>query len=228
MSDLVPVGRGGGAAALIAALLGWVLLGGVGAGAADWGFRIRWGGFPEPVWVASDLQVLVRSVQKDMENALKDLERTGRILQPPPVGESFPHWSRCQEIGRVARPDLLLVRMNLAGVKAAMGMLKGDWPQRDEDRLDEGLPAGFSSADWGQEILRDYRLRGRSKEQRLRILGRQAGMLRDLFTDVRDDIARDVVWAHNAWEKVRAHPDPMVRSPAAWRLWQAMGFPRRW
>ncbi|HOT27652.1 MAG TPA: hypothetical protein PLU72_05655 [Candidatus Ozemobacteraceae bacterium] len=197
------------------------------AAGGAWSFRLNLGGFPEPVWQESDLKLLVRRVRKDMDEALKEAEKTGRILQAPPV-PAFPGWSRCQDIAHQARPDLMVVRMNLAGLKAAVKMVRGTFDRMSEDRFEEGLPFGFSAGDWGAEILRDFRLRGCSKKRLLRILTIHQGAARDLWADLRDDINRDVVWTHHAWEKTKNHPDTATRNRAAWNLWHAMGFPARW
>ncbi|MBP7634002.1 hypothetical protein KBA41_07505 [Candidatus Ozemobacteraceae bacterium] len=193
----------------------------------SWGFRLKLGGFPEPVWQESDLKLLARRIRNDLDNALKEAEKTGRTLQPPPA-PAFPGWSRCQDIAQQARPDLMVVRMNLAGLKAAVKMVRGTFDHMSEDRLEERLPFGFSAGDWGAEILRDFRLRGCSKKRLLRILTIHQGAARDLWTDLRDGINRDVVWTHHAWEKTKNHPDAATRNRAAWNLWHAMGFPARW
>lgn len=196
-------------------------------GKTSWSFRLQMGGFPEPVWQESDLKLLARRIQKDMEKALSEADKAGQTLLPPPA-PAFPGWSRCQDIGQQARPDLMVVRMNLAALKAATAMLKGTFDRMDEDRLVDGLPFGFSPGDWGSEILRDFRLRGCSRKGLLRILSIQQGSARELWMDLRDEINRDVVWAHHKWERVKNHPDPIVRNQAAWKLWHAMGFPPRW
>ena len=167
------------------------------AGETSWSFRLQPGRFPDPVWEGSDLKILVRQISKSMENALKEVEKTGRILQPPPVA-AFPAWSRCQEIGNQARPDLMVVRMNLAALKAAVAMVKGTFDRMDEDRLVEGLPFGYSPGDWGAEILHDFRLQGCSRKALLRVLTIQQGAARELWMDLRDEINRDIVWAHHA------------------------------
>jgi len=193
----------------------------------SWSFRLKPGGFPEPVWQGSDLKILARRIRKDMDNALKEAEQAGRTLLQPPV-PVFPGWSRCQDIAQQARPDLMVVRMNLTALKAAVAMVKGTFDHMDEDRLDEGLPFGFSASDWGAEILRNFRLRGCSKKHLLRLLTIHQGAARDLWTDLRDEINRDVVWAHHTWENTKNHPDAASRNRAAWNLWHSMGFPSRW
>jgi len=188
------------------------------------GFSLRLGRGSGPVWIGEELQVLVKRIQREREAALRDLDKSGRILQPPPIVD-FPHWARCQEIAQGSRPDMLVVRMNLAGIKAAVGILKGTFDGDHEDRLMEGFPSGFSPGDWGGEILSDFRFMGMSKADRLKVLKRQEGCVRELFTDLRDEINRDVVWDHHKWERARGGSDAVAVNRAAWNLWISLGCP---
>jgi hypothetical protein len=190
-----------------------------------WRVEIGFGrGFGTPIWLAGDVLLAGRRWQKARDEALQTAEMNGRCDVPPPV-RALPHWAQGQEIARGARADILLARMAIAGVKAAQGMMQGSHSHDREDRLEEGLPFGFSARDWGASILRDSRLFGRSKSAVQAILRHELARLRDLFTDLRDEVHRDVVWTHHAWERSRSAHDPKAASRAAWRYWHALGNP---
>ncbi len=199
-------------------------------GKTRWGFSVSIGrpgmGFPEPVWLAADLREIVRRYQKDVKEKFEKEEKIGGHNAPPPVN-SFPHWARCQELALKLRPDIVFVRMNLAGVKAALSLLKGDFSDLRDDNLSEGLPSGFSARDWGEEILGDFQLRGCSKGQVSRILSAQVGGIRELFMDLRDEINRDIVWDHHSWERATRGNDPADKNRQAWKVWRTLGFPDR-
>ena len=182
------------------------------------------GGWPEPVWCASDLAVLVKRIEKEQEKWFEESKKSGKLNNPPPV-KSFPHWARCQEIALKNNHRMLIVRANLSGLKAAIAALKGKFTTDLEDSLAGDFPFRFDADDWASAILSDFRLAGYSKKEKIRILSSEANRVREVFSDLRDAINRDVVWEHNALENARRGKDPSAVNQAAWRLWLTMGTP---
>lgn len=182
------------------------------------------GGWPEPVWTASDLSVLVKRIEREQEKWFEEGRKSGKLNTPPPV-KSFPHWARCQEIALKNNHAMLIVRANLAGLRAAVAALKGRLSDDYGDSLGSDFPFHFDPEDWASCILSDFRLAGYSKKEKIKILSSEANRVREVFSDLRDAINRDVVWEHNALENSGKGNDPVAASHAAWRLWLTMGTP---
>jgi len=177
--------------------------------------------------------MVIRRGQRELEEFLDTAERGGRFRASPPLARA-PHWAECQRIAKVTRPDLQLVRMNLAALKAARAKLQGKWTPDYEDSIGRDLPFGFSPEDWGDEILRDFSFTARSRGEVKAILSECSDAMTRLLVDTRDAVDRDVVYAHHSWERAvrEAGPpgpagslSPQVAA-ALWRLWYTMGSPR--
>jgi hypothetical protein len=225
--------KAGGAGKIAAVLLLVWLLGGliggtpVAARERTFSFSLSVGvgrGFRDPVWVGSDLERLLRGLEKEQEQWWQAGLATGAFDAVPPVSV-FPHVFRCQEAALQTAPTVRLARMNRLGVRAAQAMLKGGMNDDLEDSLGKMEPS-FDAEYWGSLILSDFRLMGRSKSERLRILRSEEGQLRQVFMEYRDRSNRDVVFAHSAWERARRAGNQIETNRSAWKLWMTMGFPR--
>ena len=186
--------------------------------------------FSGPIWIARDLESIVRRLEREREQALTAAEQNGDLDRSPPT-EAFPGWARCQEIALQARPEMLLVRMNMQALRAAIDILQGNRDRDYDDSIGRDFPNGFDARDWGEEILGRAGARGRQRKHLKRILSHEASEMRCLLTDLRDRINRDVVFAHHAWERSGNDKgrDPLAaaaRRRAAWNLWVTMGCPR--
>ena len=186
--------------------------------------------FSGPIWIARDLENIVRRLEREREQALAASEKNGDLARASPPG-SFPGWARCQEIALQTRPEMLLVRMNMQALRAAIDILQGNRDRDYDDSIGRDFPAGFDARDWGEEILGRVGARGRRRDHLKRMLSREASEMRCLLTDLRDRINRDVVFAHHAWERSGGGTarDPVAaaaRRRAAWNLWFTMGSPR--
>ncbi|HNV72145.1 MAG TPA: hypothetical protein PKO06_20730 [Candidatus Ozemobacteraceae bacterium] len=182
------------------------------------------GGWPEPVWVASDLEMLVRRLERDREAKIAEADRQGVFYRPPPLG-TFPSWTRCQELALQHRPEMILIRVNMAGLKAARRLLKGGYGDSDEDSLGRNLPSWFSAERWGEEILRDFRLSGRSREKISRLLSQQLDGVTALFTEWRDRLNHEAAQASHSLERARLKGSEDAVRLACWKLWITMGCP---
>lgn len=182
--------------------------------------------FSGPIWDARDLEDIVQRIGKDREKILEAAEKNGDLDTAPPVG-SFPGWSRCQEIALKSRPEMLLVRMNMQALRAAIDILRGNRDSDYDDSIGRDFPPGFDARDWGGEILARIGARGRNRDSLKRALSHEAEAMRCLFTDVRDGINRDVVFDHHTWERAGLDTSrPLARHRAAWKLWYTLGCPR--
>lgn len=199
--------------------------------------------FSGPISDARDLETIVRRIGKDRERFLEASEKQGDLDRVPPV-ESFPGWARCQEIALNSRPEMLLVRMNMQGIRAAIDLLKGNRDQDYDDSIGRDFPPGFDARDWGEEILARCGASAGNRNHLKRALSHAAAAMRSLFSDVRDGINRDVVFAHHSWERsgrspaqgmtgtasgaagVSGYAAVIARRRAAWKLWHTLGCPK--
>jgi hypothetical protein len=173
-------------------------------------------------WSAEDLSHNLRRLSKEREAWFQEQEKAGAFLIPPPA-DKVPHWAQGQEIALRERPEMLLVRMNWAGVKAAIAMLKGDLSWEYEDQLGRDLPFGFDAERLGSQILSDFRFSGHSKSARTTLLRREESRLREIFMELRDQIRRDVVQAHHSLEVAQRGKSPQAITRAHWRLLFELG-----
>lgn len=176
-------------------------------------------GWPEPIFHPGDLQLSVRRLQKARKEWFEQAKASG-AFDNAPKDTKAPHWATCQKIALQNRPEMLLIRMNWAGVKAAIAMLKGELNFEYEDQLGEKLPFGFDAESWGSEILRDFSLAGWSKSKKLRVLRSANNQIREIFTTVRDEINRDAVFAQHECEAAKGTQINL----ALWRLWFELGL----
>jgi len=181
--------------------------------------------FSGPISDARQLEDIVRRIGKDRESLLEAAEKNGDLDKTPPVN-TFPGWARCQEIALQSRPEMLLVRMNMQALRAAIDILKGKSDDYD-DSIGRDFPPGFDARDWGEEILARCGARGRNRDHLKRALSHEASAMRCLFTDVRDGINRDVVFDHHTWERSNLDKTQnQARNRASWKLWYTLGCPR--
>ena len=187
--------------------------------------RIDGGGSPSgPVWKPRELLDVLRRIERDQEAYRKQKIESGEWKQSVPYG-TFPSWVQCQKIAWDHRIDALLIRMNLAAVKAARKMILGKLDFSLERQLAEELPWGYSPRDWAEEILRDFSFSRRSKSSVGSLLSRAEGVLREIFVEYRDRINRDALWLYHSYERT-AQKGIEKRNQAAWELWMGMGFPK--
>ncbi len=182
------------------------------------------GGRCEPVWVASELETLVRRIERDRERKIEEADIQGVFLRLPPM-EQFPSWTRCQETALQYRPEMVLIRLNMAGLKAARRLLRGGYDDSSEDSLGRNLPSWFSAERWGEEILRDFRLCGRSREKTYQLLSRQLDGVSALFSEWRDRLNHEAAQAAHTLERARSKGSPDDVRRACWKLWITMGCP---
>ena len=224
---LLPHGRKWPRFLLVVCLLTLISTIGFAAGKPSWSLQLeigRRGGWAEPVWLASDLEILVKRLERDREARIAEADKNGVFLRLPPM-ESFPSWNRCQELALRLRPEMILVRVNMAALKAARRLLSGRYDDHDEDSLGNNLPGWFSAESWGEEILRDFRLGGRSREDRKRIISRQLDGVTALFSEWRDRLNHEAALASHTLERARAKGNADEIRVACWKLWVTIGCP---
>ncbi|MFZ2958315.1 MAG: hypothetical protein WA705_15615 [Candidatus Ozemobacteraceae bacterium] len=186
-------------------------------------FSLNWGNIG---FQCSDnqLEETIDEIEKQREQKFNENREKGFYDVSIPF-PSLPSWARCQEIALKTRPEIVLVRMHLAASKVAMALMSQRGHDPFDDSLTEGLPFRFDPEDWGRYLAQRALARAHSKEGAKRIISHLQEKFRMLFSDVRDRINRDVVWAHHELGRLPATSRSMERNRAMWKLLFAMGFP---
>lgn len=177
----------------------------------------------KPLWNCELILYQLKQIENKWEEWQKKYIKSG-VLRHSNPGCRFPNWSEAQREAYRKRPDMLLIRMNLAGIKAALAMLKRErGAGRFEDSFDNGYPLGFNAESWGRAILSDFGLAWFSNARKREVLSRERSRLVEILSEWRRRVDRDVILAHNRYERAMRSGKTDDINQTAWDLWYELG-----